>query len=161
MRKWLWKCESFMHTWVWTRLGFKAPKLYKYTLTRRFCSIYRKLLYFSYFLRWHMNYMVHRLYDIVPLHIDTGRLNLKLWKDPVCLSSCSRDFVSCTSDCPCNENCFDGCPCSFQNEYCSSNEVHFLIFNPNRRKQIKVNRNSIIQAYKSISKVSFRILNIF
>lgn len=39
--------------------------------------------------------------------------------DPVCVSECSRQSVQCMTLCPCHDNCFDGCPCSFQSQYCS------------------------------------------
>ena len=29
-----------------------------------------------------------------------------------------REYVKCENNCPCYDNCFDGCPCSYETEYC-------------------------------------------
>ena len=29
-----------------------------------------------------------------------------------------REHLNCENNCPCYDNCFDGCPCSYETEYC-------------------------------------------
>ena len=38
--------------------------------------------------------------------------------DTACVSTCNRDFLTCQSDCPCYDNCYDGCPCESETQYC-------------------------------------------
>ena len=35
-----------------------------------------------------------------------------------CISNCTRAYYTCIEDCPCNKNCFQGCPCPEENEFC-------------------------------------------
>ena len=29
-----------------------------------------------------------------------------------------REYLKCENNCPCYDNCYDGCPCSYETEYC-------------------------------------------
>jgi len=42
-----------------------------------------------------------------------------------CMRQCSRDFGVCSDDCPCYANCYNGCPCSYESEYCEACESRF------------------------------------
>ena len=42
--------------------------------------------------------------------------------DNNCIMQCSRDSVDCTELCPCYDNCPNGCPCTYANDYCSTTE---------------------------------------
>ena len=35
-----------------------------------------------------------------------------------CISNCTRAYYTCIENCPCNKNCFLGCPCPEENEFC-------------------------------------------
>ena len=50
--------------------------------------------------------------------------------DAGCISECTRDFTYCLDRCPCYQNCYNGCPCSYETEYCrdpchAENEDHY------------------------------------
>ena len=38
--------------------------------------------------------------------------------EPICISTCNRQYGSCVSDCPCGANCTDGCPCEEPSTWC-------------------------------------------
>lgn len=50
--------------------------------------------------------------------------------DAGCISECTRDFTYCLDRCPCYQNCYNGCPCSYETDYCrdpchAANEDHY------------------------------------
>ena len=40
---------------------------------------------------------------------------VRFWKH---IPNLIREYVKCENNCPCYDNCFDGCPCSYETEYC-------------------------------------------
>lgn len=51
--------------------------------------------------------------------------------DTTCISECNRDHVTQLEKCPCYDQCYTGCPCEYESEYCDTeNDVHLLIFSP-------------------------------
>ena len=61
--------------------------------------------------------------------------------DAGCISECTRDFTYCLDRCPCYQNCYSGCPCSYETEYCrdpchAANEDHYKQCRDQQRVQL-------------------------
>jgi len=41
----------------------------------------------------------------------------------LCISDCNREYSNCLNFCPCNSECYEGCPCDYENQYCSSRVI--------------------------------------
>ena len=40
--------------------------------------------------------------------------------DTTCISECNRDHITKLEKCPCYDQCYNGCPCEYESEYCDT-----------------------------------------
>jgi len=45
--------------------------------------------------------------------------------DTTCISECNRDHINQIEKCPCYDDCYNGCPCEYESDYCDSGMCSF------------------------------------